>query len=43
MDLDDLPESVKEQMTFHVATEVTQVLGWALEPRQVTEAPAQAA
>jgi len=43
VDLDDLPESVKEQMTFHVATEVTQVLGWALEPAPATVQPAQAA
>ena len=44
VDLDDLPESVKEQMTFHVATEVTQVLGWALEPAPAAvQQPAQAA
>src|SRR2546423_564414 len=44
VDLDDLPESVKEQMTFHVATEVTQVLGWALEPAPAAvPQPAQAA
>jgi len=44
VDLDDLPESVKEQMTFHVATEVTQVLGWALEPAEAAvQQPAEAA
>ena len=30
-DLDDLPESVKEEMTFHLATQVGDVLGVALE------------
>jgi len=43
VDLDDLPESVKEQMTFHVATEVTQVLEWALEPTPAAVQPAEAA
>ncbi len=41
-DLDDLPESVKEQMTFHLATEVAQVLAVALEAPQAV-APAAAA
>jgi ATP-dependent Lon protease len=31
-DLDDVPEAVREQMTFHIASDVRQVLGWALEP-----------
>ncbi len=31
-DLEDVPESVREQMTFHLAEDVTQVLDWALEP-----------
>jgi len=31
-DLDDVPEAVREQMTFHLADDVTQVLTWALEP-----------
>jgi ATP-dependent Lon protease len=31
-DLDDVPEAVREQMTFHLAEDVTQVLDWALEP-----------
>ena len=39
-DLDDIPESVKEQMTFHVASEVGQVLEVALE---APEQPAQVA
>ncbi|MDP9225793.1 MAG: AAA family ATPase, partial [Actinomycetota bacterium] len=30
-DLDDLPESVREEMTFHIAAEVTEVLQVALE------------
>jgi ATP-dependent Lon protease len=35
-DLEDVPESVRDEMTFHLAEDVTQVLDWALEP-----APAQ--
>ncbi|HEY3724344.1 MAG TPA: endopeptidase La [Acidimicrobiia bacterium] len=31
-DLEDVPEAVREQMTFHLADDVTQVLDWALEP-----------
>ena len=31
-DLDDVPEAVREQMTFHLAEDVSQVLDWALEP-----------
>ncbi len=34
-DLEDVPESVREQMTFHLAEDVTQVLDWALEPAPV--------
>ncbi|MGZ6974502.1 MAG: S16 family serine protease, partial [Acidimicrobiia bacterium] len=34
-DLEDVPESVREQMTFHLAEDVTQVLDWALEPSPV--------
>ncbi len=33
-DLDDLPESVREAMTIHTASDVRQVLEWALEPKQ---------
>ncbi|MCW3044733.1 MAG: ATP-dependent protease La, partial [Actinobacteria bacterium] len=44
VDLDELPESVKEQMTFHSASEVAQVLAVALEAPKVAEhTPAQAA
>jgi len=31
-DLDDVPEAVRSEMTFHLASDVRQVLGWALEP-----------
>ena len=31
-DLDDVPEAVRNAMTFHLADDVTQVLEWALEP-----------
>jgi ATP-dependent Lon protease len=31
-DLDDVPEQVREQMSFHAADSIDQVLGWALEP-----------
>jgi ATP-dependent Lon protease len=31
-DLDDVPEEVRNSMTFHLADDVTQVLEWALEP-----------
>ena len=30
-DLDDVPEAVREHMTFHLAEDVAQVLDWALE------------
>jgi ATP-dependent Lon protease len=38
-DLDDVPDAVREAMTFHLASDVRQVLGWALEP-PATEAAA---
>ena len=31
-DLDDVPEAVRDVMTFHLAEDVRQVLDWALEP-----------
>jgi ATP-dependent Lon protease len=31
-DIDDVPEAVREAMTFHLASDVRQVLEWALEP-----------
>ena len=30
-DLDDVPEAVRDAMTFHLAEDIGQVLGWALE------------
>jgi len=35
-DLDDLPPSVREAMTIHLARDVRQVLDWALEPKSET-------
>src|SRR5713101_5797763 len=35
-DLDDLPASVREAMTIHLARDVRQVLDWALEPKSET-------
>jgi ATP-dependent Lon protease len=32
-DLDDLPQSVRDTMTIHLASDVRQVLDWALEPK----------
>ena len=32
VDLDDVPESVRDEMTFHIADSIDQVLDWALEP-----------
>src|SRR5207245_5585865 len=31
-DLEDVPEQVRAEMTFHVAETIDDVLGWALEP-----------
>jgi ATP-dependent Lon protease len=39
-DLDDVPEEVREQMTFHVAMTIDEVLGVALEPAAVQSAAA---
>ena len=30
-DLDDVPDAVREGMTFHLASDVREVLAWALE------------
>jgi ATP-dependent Lon protease len=30
-DLEDVPETVRAEMTFHLAEDVNQVLDWALE------------
>src|SRR5206468_11691035 len=34
-DLDDLPQSVRDAMTIHLASDVRQVLDWALEAKTV--------
>ena len=39
-DLDDVPEEVREQMTFHPAMSIDEVLGVALEPAPVSPAAA---
>jgi ATP-dependent Lon protease len=41
-DLDDVPEAVREEMTFHIAEEVGDVLAVALEgvPAPAARAPA---
>jgi ATP-dependent Lon protease len=36
-DLDDVPEAIRDAMTFHLAADVREVLGWALEPTAVPE------
>ncbi len=36
-DLDDVPDGVREVMTFHLAADVRQVLEWALEPAGAPE------
>jgi len=41
-DLDDVPESVREQMTFHLARRVEDVLEHALEPAAAQEHAAAA-
>jgi ATP-dependent Lon protease len=37
-DLDDVPEQVREQMTFHVAASIAEVLAASLEARGEAEA-----
>jgi ATP-dependent Lon protease len=41
-DLEDVPESVREQMTFHLASEIGEVLAHALVPAGTTAEPAVA-
>ena len=36
-DLEDVPEQVREQITFHVAESINDVLSWALEKNGTTE------
>jgi ATP-dependent Lon protease len=38
-DIDDIPEHIREEMTIHLAKTVDQVIGWALEPEAVDNAP----
>jgi ATP-dependent Lon protease len=42
-DLDDVPESVRDEMTFHPVMSIHEVLDLALEPTAVAEAPRLAA
>jgi ATP-dependent Lon protease len=35
-DLDDLPQSVRDSMTIHLAKDVREVLDWALEPKSAS-------
>jgi len=39
-DLDDVPAKVRDEMEFHLADDVTQVLDWALEPATAQRAAA---
>jgi ATP-dependent Lon protease len=39
-DLDDVPEAVREAMTFHLAEDIGQVLGWALDDARPSTAQA---
>ena len=36
-DIDDVPETVRKAMTFHLAERVEDVLGYALEPAKLTK------
>jgi ATP-dependent Lon protease len=42
-DLDDVPEQVRTEMTFHLAESIDDVLGWALEPAETIDDDAEAA
>ncbi|MGH9190552.1 MAG: endopeptidase La [Acidimicrobiales bacterium] len=42
-DLDDVPEAVRQEMTFHLVSDVAEVLEIALEPTAAPVAPAAAA
>jgi len=39
-DLDDVPQSVREAMTFHLASRVEEVLKYALEPARAAKTEA---
>jgi hypothetical protein len=34
-DLDDVPEQVRDEIEFHIAESIDDVLGWVLEPKQL--------
>jgi ATP-dependent Lon protease len=36
-DLDDVPEHVREELTFHPVMSLDEVLGFALEPAQASQ------
>jgi ATP-dependent Lon protease len=38
-DLDDLPQTVRDAMTIHLASDVRQVVDWALEPKRDASLP----
>src|SRR5438552_2771854 len=42
-DIDDVPQSVREKMTFHLASRVEDVLSHALEPASTTKSKTEAA
>src|SRR2546425_1827062 len=42
-DIDDVPQTVREKMTFHLATRVEDVLNHALEPASTTKSKIEAA
>ena len=42
-DLDDVPEQVRNEIAFHIAETIDQVLGWALEPEAETGTAQQVA
>jgi ATP-dependent Lon protease len=42
-DLDDVPEKVREEITFHLAGTIDEVLGWALEPGNSSDQETNAA
>ena len=39
-DLEDVPQQVRDEMTFHIADTIDDVLGWALEPIAASESVA---
>jgi ATP-dependent Lon protease len=39
-DLDDVPESVRAELTVHLAHDIAEVIGWALDDRPEAQAAA---